>query len=306
MTKVAFFGASVTAQKEGYVTVFQNLTKDKDITVFRNSYGGMSLDDAGICFIDEVLKDSPNYIFLDWVSASVSQEGVLLKKFLDCIIRKCLLQNSIPVFLIIGTLPMPKKRNMMIEETIKYAEEFNLYFINLFDKVNLKELIKDSVHTNSKGSEYYGKRVYEEFCGILKQGLRNYEISEKNIYCDILYKDLDYSVESYISIEGNFQLIGIYQDIGPFSGLIEKHVDSKIDKESIWDIYCHYTRKILKINTTSECKNVKVNILQENFDTSTCRREYDFTDKKRYLRIYKLFYIGYISAMEIDGNNIPI
>jgi hypothetical protein len=75
-------------------------------------------------------------------------------------------------------------------------------------------------------------------------------------------------------------------------------------KFTTWDIHCHYVRKSLKIKTTSECKNIKINILQDNFDTSTCRREYDFMNKKRYLRIYKLFYIGNISAIEVDNTNI--
>lgn len=42
-------------QGTDYVHEFKKLV-DKDITVYQNGYGGMHLFDAGIIYIDEVLK----------------------------------------------------------------------------------------------------------------------------------------------------------------------------------------------------------------------------------------------------------
>ena len=306
MQRLAFFGASVTAQKEGYVAVFQELTKEMDVIVFRHAYSGMHLSDAGICFIDTALKDNPNYLFIEWFSTGQNYHGPTLSNYLDALVRKCVLQNCTPIFLLLDRDPILEKKRLMYDEIISYADQYKIYYIKLYDNVNIKDLLKDWVHTNSKGSDLYGNRIFEEFCKIVKNPQITYEIPEHNKYCNILFKDLDITVDANIIIEGSFQLIGIYQDVGLFSGLIMKDVDSKIRKEDIWDMYCHYTRKTIKINTDSECKNVKINVLQENFDTSTCRREYDFTNIKRYLRIYKIFYIGNISSIEVDNNIIAL
>jgi hypothetical protein len=305
MTKVTFFGASVTAQNDGYVSVFQKLVKEIDINVFKHSYGGMHLGDAGISFIDTILKDSPDYIFLDWFSTAINYEGQLLKTYLDVLVRKSRLQNCTLHFLLLDANPLSHKKRKMYAEVIRYAEEYKIYYTKLYDNPDITDLLRDNVHTNSKGSEFYGNRIFEDFSEMLKNPLLKCEIPEQNKYCDISFIDIDKTVEANIYMEGSFLLIGIYQDIGPFSGLIEKYVDSNIINERIWDIHCHYTRKSMKINTSPECKNIKINVLQENFDTSTCRRVYDFTGIKKYLRIFKIFYIGNISSISIDGNNIP-
>lgn len=64
---VSFFGASVTQQTNGYVDVFANLCNDK-FDVKKYGYGSMHIYDAGICFINNVINDKPNYCFIDWFS----------------------------------------------------------------------------------------------------------------------------------------------------------------------------------------------------------------------------------------------
>ena len=305
MTKVAFFGASVTVQKDGYVTVFENLTKDMDITVFRHGYGGMRLDDAGISFIDEALKDKPNYLFLDWFSPSALCNENRLNKCLDLIVRKCFIQSIVPVFLLFDRNPFSEMREIMYTNVIKYADKYKINCINLYKNENATGLLKDEVHTTIIGSEFYGKRIYEVYSTLGKQPII-YEIPEKNELFDIKYKDVDIIVNSNISISGSFQLIGIYQDVGYFSGLIEKIEDGKKSNSKTWDIHCHYIRKNFNISTVKYCSNLIVNVLQDNFDTSACRRIYDFTDKKRYLRIYKIFYIGVIDSLIVNDNNIEL
>ena len=62
---INFFGASVTQQNKGYVYYFKNKCSD-NITIFQNGYGSMHINDAGICFLYEIIKKAlrykPNYI----------------------------------------------------------------------------------------------------------------------------------------------------------------------------------------------------------------------------------------------------
>lgn len=305
MPKVAFFGASVTVQKDGYVTVFENLTKDMDITVFRQGHSGMHLANAGICFIDEALKDKPICLFLDWFSPSSILTESNLNKCLDLIVRKCFIQSTVPVFLLFDYNPFSEMREIMYTNVIKYANKYKINYINLYKNENVNDLLKDEVHTTIVGAEFYGNNIFEFYSSQNKRPIV-YEIPEKNELFDIKYKEIDITININISISGSFQLIGIYQDIGQFSGLIEKLEDGKKSSCKIWDIHCHYVRKNIKISTENECKNLIVNVLQDNFDTSICRRPYDFSNKQKYLRIYKIYYIGVIDSLIVDDNNIAL
>ena len=73
MTKIAFYGASVTQQRNGYVECFSKLSKDK---VLKFGFGGMQLSDAGICLIDKFIEIRPDICFVDWFSTwYMNQDG---------------------------------------------------------------------------------------------------------------------------------------------------------------------------------------------------------------------------------------
>ena len=52
--KIAFYGASVTQQANGYWEYFAKLNPNFDVKPFGN--GSMHLNDAGICYIDDVIN----------------------------------------------------------------------------------------------------------------------------------------------------------------------------------------------------------------------------------------------------------
>ena len=64
--KIAFFGASVTQQQNGDWQYFANLNPQFDVRPFGN--GSMHLNDAGICYIEDVIKFNPQWCFIDWFS----------------------------------------------------------------------------------------------------------------------------------------------------------------------------------------------------------------------------------------------
>lgn len=57
MIKIAFYGASVTQQRNGFVDYFAKLSK---IRVMKFGFGGMHLSDARICFVDKVVEARPD------------------------------------------------------------------------------------------------------------------------------------------------------------------------------------------------------------------------------------------------------
>ena len=69
---IAVFGASVTQQKNGYATKLQKYF-NHPIKIF--GYGGMRLNNAALCFIDEVIAPKPSYCFFClWLAIIVKSD----------------------------------------------------------------------------------------------------------------------------------------------------------------------------------------------------------------------------------------
>lgn len=62
---IAFFGASVTQQKNGYARKLTKKLCQKE-NIF--GYGGCHLKNAGIIFINKVLEIKPTICFIEWFS----------------------------------------------------------------------------------------------------------------------------------------------------------------------------------------------------------------------------------------------
>lgn len=62
---ISCFGASVTAQKNGYVDF---LSKKFDTQIKKHGCGGNHIFPCGVAKIVEVLEQNPNVCFIDWFS----------------------------------------------------------------------------------------------------------------------------------------------------------------------------------------------------------------------------------------------
>ena len=96
MTKIAFYGASVTQQRNGYVKYFAKLSTAK---VLKLGFGGMQLSDAGICFIDKVVEIHPDICFIDWFSTWYMNQDGKFSLYLDVIAEKLQKINCRIIFL---------------------------------------------------------------------------------------------------------------------------------------------------------------------------------------------------------------
>jgi hypothetical protein len=301
MLNISFFGASVTAQKTGYVSHFFN---HKKFNVNQHGYGSMHIRDAGMCFIDDVLEANPDYCFLDWFSTVYTPKDQELHNYLDNFRYKFISKNCQIVFLLFGGSEshMSKSRLEMYDQLIDYSKKYNIPYINLYEHVKDKEsktLFRDMVHTLDLGSEIYGNKIYKEFTdNILDKYPLNSENLIKNKYEEIKKIKLEKQiVEDFIKIKGNGELIGICQNIGPYSGIVNIEADGVFSNQRIWDVWCYYERKVIKIQKT--LKNyLNIFVSQEYFDRSSAKQQVDWNVKKVIKPFDYLYYIGDIESVE--------
>ena len=107
--RFAFFGASVTQQKNGYAIQFIKQNKCLNYNIF--GYGSRHLNDAGICYIDDVIRSNPSHCFIDWFNTgyiSYNEDKFdEIKIYINTIVHK-LLYNKIVLIsskLTIGSSP---------------------------------------------------------------------------------------------------------------------------------------------------------------------------------------------------------
>jgi hypothetical protein len=300
---IVFYGASVTAQsKLGYVGEFKNIVKDKNYNIIQEGYGGMLLGDAGICMIDKIILQRPNICFIDWFTPGTIYTYNDLSIYLDVIIRKLILINCQIVFLLFDFNPLYLTKLSMYDDVIKYANEYNLNYIKLYGNSNVAELLRDSVHTTPIGDKFYANKIYEFFINNNFNNKINYlKIPLENKFSKISHIDVNKIVNNNINIKGNFEIIGIYQEIGPHTGLINITRNTIISNNiNLWNQSCHYKRHLMKISI-QKSQIVIIKILQDNFDTSLCKdKDIKFEDYTKYLDIKKIYYIGDLYIDSID------
>lgn len=317
-TALAFFGASVTKQKTGYVHYFEKLC---DYNVLQFGYGGMHLKDAGIIFINEVCKSNPTYCFIEWFTPGIKnykKESLFL--YLDIIVLNLLKINCIPVFLFLRGVTATdlfedklKSYKLIIEE---YCAPKNIPYIEVYKNVDVgcktdQEILRDTVHTNDLGSELYAKAILNYFNAYIfnKVNIKNITIPASNKYSDIKCFEFKQNCTTGILIKGNAELVGIYQDIGPFSCFCDVYVDGKlIHKERpLIDVHCHYVRPTINFNYTFK-ESLIIQISAKDIDyASTVKKEIDWIrynkenifEQNKEMRIHSLHYVGEINEVTL-------
>ncbi len=311
MLKISCFGASVTKQK-GYVDNLIDLCPSLSFLKF--GYGSMHLGDAGLCFLEEVISKKPDICLLDWFSTFKIYNKFDLFFLLDSIVYKLLINNIQPVFLILPALEMSSKRLEMYENIKQYSRDYNLHFIDIYDQFlidNLKveDIIRDTVHTNERGSFYYANII----SNYLKYNLINFPdeplhsfynrvYPSPNKYENIKKISQELVINNYIKLKIEDELIGILQRIGPYSDsidIINLNNNVLVKTESIWDVWCYYERENIKISI----KNPGLYLikLNQNFvDKTKCKNQLDWKSYKNVLNLKTFYYIGDFSIIDYE------
>lgn len=297
-SKTVIFGASVTQQREGYATRLKSMFPD-DVHIF--GYGGMHLKDAGICFIDEVLQQNPSYCFIDWFSTDYSIIDKRTIEYINTIIHRFSEKKCKLIFLFFPRKDYKKKEkfNLFCKQ---YLKQKKIYYIDLYDTINLDTLdsvLRDVVHSNDKGSNLYADIIYNKYI----EDYDKIKIPENTIvtkYNNIKKIKINKVFDKSINLEGDCEIVGFYLTVGPHSGIVEIVHEQNIKKFNTWDRWCHYSREHFSVPCTVEGE-VGINISQENFDTSTSCKEYNYIKKEKKLIVHDIYFVG--NFLKIKNKN---
>jgi hypothetical protein len=289
---ICFFGASTVQQKLGYTKYLS-----QKLNILNNSYGygGNHINDAGICFIDKILKKNKyDYCFIDFFSTGYKKCNDLTIEYLDTIVYKFTKSNCKLIFLFL--LRSDHIKRIQFYEFVKiYLNLRNLYYIDLNNFLEYSlEYVKDFVHTTDNGSRKYAEIIFSNF-NKYKNNIKLPLDIIRTKYCDIQELNINKTFKNNIIIQGECTIIGFYLIVGPKSGLIQ--VDNI--KYNIWDTYCHYDRPSFKLNNLKVSGKLELNVLQEAIDYSTCRRNIIEKDMIKELNIISIYYIG--NELKIDN-----
>jgi len=316
-TKIAFFGASVTQQKTGYVHYF---SKKTECSIFQFGYGSMHIHDAGICFIDKVIEHGPSYCFLDWFSPGIekyNKQNLLVQTL--TLVKKLYQNNCIPVLLF---FPINDPNNSM-EKRIEIYDFiiqnvcvlYDVPYIEVYKHLNTTNFslfLRDTVHTNNTGSEIFSNIIADIFAKEKSNWIIDNEILKFNsIFEDIKCLDVNKYIYDHLTITGKGKILGVYQTVGPFSCYFEQNIDNKIEIKTNKDKYCYYVRDTIAhgMNCTFskfvtfkilQNKNTDDIVLDKNIDLLRIKNQYEENlIGTKHFNIKSIFYQGDIINVDL-------
>ena len=298
--KIAFYGASVTQQGNGFVDYFSRIA---NIKVLKFGFGGMFLRDAGVCFVDKVIKSKPDICFVDWFSTDYINQDGKFNLYIDTITEKLQRIGCRVIFLFFPNNRNSAECNEFYTISKSYLQNKGVEFISL-DKIlsnyPTTEILRDVIHTSQKGSQLYAENIlrYIENTPALPQA-----VVKPNVYSSFSVLPVKAFFNKKIVVEGNCYIQGFFMKIGPWSGMVQ--IDSSGDsfKENTWDQWCYYARDHFCFNLPVDGK-VTFTVLNETFDTSSCEKNFDFSKYKKKLVIHEIYYYGGPLKVCTKGNKI--
>jgi len=285
------FGASVTSQKNGYAQLLkEKLESFGNFSVNIFAYGGMHLQDAGVCVIDEVLESNPDICFFDWFSTGFLPELEELYIYLDTITRKCYDKNCRLIFLLLPRNPFEEGREKMYQNVIAYAKEHTIEYIDIsqnYRKISDdNDILRDSIHTNENGSQMYFDLVFHFLSKNLRKQPSISKVPAKNKYSEIQSTTVSIEATNFIRISGPTEVYFMTKR-GPYSSIIMINKDEEVNT---WDSWCHYERDSLLNLIALPKKENLIEVSDKVIDKRSARQQVPDCQKK--LIIKKMYYIG--------------
>lgn len=301
--KIIFWGASVTAQPNGYVDKITHYLQNYNIV--KCAYGGMHLKDAGCFFVDDIINKSPKYCIIDFLGTGYMEANENTQMYLHNIFLKFYEKNIKIIFLILPRKDDENnidKRKKFLEICISECSKYNRPIIdlrNLLSSYNHDDLMKDVVHTNNNGAEIFAKTISNEFLKIVNdidydkkiisiEKTKYYNI--KKINCDKIYYDR-------MIFEGNGEIFGIYQNIGPYSPYVDIIHNGTFEKcEEVWDKHCSYERQHVNLSNIIVNGITTIQINENIINYELCdNKNIKWNTYKKCIKPITIYYNGNIS-----------
>ena len=295
---IAVFGASVTAQKNGYARELGKLFGEP-LKVF--GYGSMHISDAGICFVDKVIEKSPTICFLDWFSTGYREVGNQTEEYIDTLLFKLGRAGCRPIFLFFPFRERDGKeefhtfcKDLLLSKGISIIDVREEIDVSILDKV-----LRDGIHTTEYGSKLYSQIIYKKF----KEIEPNLALPE-NIVSTRLTGIRSISVERVfdkkLCLIGNCEIFGFYLTVGPHSGDVEARIGSEAIVFSTWDEWCYFPRETFKI-ALKVPERAEISILGEEESGIGIHKGTDEKKRKKKLIVHSIYYVG--DNLEIENLN---
>lgn len=269
------FGASVTAQKNGYSSLISNQNY---------GYGGYHLRGGGVAFLNHIdFSDSVGEIALiDWFSTGDLSFDENLSLAIDAVVSRLEMEGMVPVCLI---FPHRKfdVRSDYVDLCKKYFQDMNVQYIDVEKEVyklgvDLDSILRDDVHTNSKGAELYAEIIRENIGGV------NKNTSSKcvsNRFNEIRSLDVNRVIKNKMTLSGDFEIVGVNLEVGPHSGLVS--IDDGLTNFEVntYDRWCYFYREHI------------------NFSGLKTKGELKF-DISGLLNVKEIYYLGVLELSYLD------
>lgn len=304
---IAFFGGSITQQHNGYVDEFAKYWPEKKIRKF--GFGAMHLSNAGICYIDKVIHYKPEFCFVDWFSTGYNDRNQKTIDYIDTIIYRFSEIGCRLVFLILPWEDADRKKEKkefydFVKDVLNSRGAAVLSLCEYFSPEDSNRILRDGIHTTEYGSKAYGKIIDEYF----RENIDKLTVLENTVYTNYV-KIKNISVEreydKKIILRGNCEIVGFLLTIGPYSGIVQINTGDSTKKINTWDRWCYYPRKHFSFGMNIE-KETTIEILNDSFDYSSCKKNVNFNEIQKKLVIHKIYFIGdYLHLVNIkDGKHI--
>ncbi|MBO7127848.1 SGNH/GDSL hydrolase family protein [bacterium] len=290
--KIVFYGASVTQQRNGYADCFAKLSK---ANVLKLGFGGMHLNDAGICLVDKAVQTRPDICFIDWFSTYYIGQDNKTNLYIDAIAEKLLKIGCRVIFLFCA-----RNKDLKISDWKKFYSETKNYLKNkrleyipldeILSGYPIEEILRDEIHTTKKGSQLYAEAIFHYLQQFADSPHENSDI-KPNIYSSLSALPVKRGFAKEVILEGDCHIQGFFLKIGPWSGIVDISTSNLSKKENTWDWWCYYGRDHFSFNLPIDGR-ATFTISDEAFDTSECRDKFDFSKYKKKLVIHEIYYYG--------------
>jgi len=286
---LAVFGASLTQQKTGFAIKLKS-KMNQPVQIF--GYGGMHLIDAGICFVDKILEKQPSHCFVDWFSTAYKDTDKRTIDCIDTIIYKFTKSQCKLVFLF-----FPRKDDINREEFYSFCKRYlkkrKVAYIDLRSELgdeNLNILLRDTVHTTEYDSTIYSDIIASRFNNIVEDIIFP-KITGSTEYSNINKISIERVFNKTIELTGKCEVIGFYLTVGSHSGILEVKNFGNKQMYNSWDRWCNFSRKHFFLPLSIGGK-IEINILQDEFNTSTCKEKYNFKKERKKIILHEIYYVG--------------
>jgi hypothetical protein len=259
---ISIFGASVTQQKNGYAEILATSLAEP---VSIHGYGGMHLNNAAICFLDEVIQKKPSVCLIDWFSTGYTEINKQTADSIEYLILKLSEINCKVIFLF-----FPFKDDKPRESFYLFCKEIidergcECFDIRpFFSNIDKKLILRDDVHTTPYGSKFYAKILKNElndkidFITVPKLDSLNNHLKPKKLSVEKIFTDR-------IKLNGHCKIIGFLLTIGPHSGCVKIINENDFYTENIKDAWCNFNRKHFNISFELYGEAC-IDILQSNY-----------------------------------------